>query len=46
MHRLPAAEDSLNVADHLHIDKEIDTGEMLTDDSILDPLLRLDQPTT
>ena len=35
-HRLPAAEDRMNAADYLNIDREIDTGEMLTDDSILD----------
>ena len=36
LHRLPAAEDRMNAADYLNIDREIDTGEMLTDDSILD----------
>ena len=36
LHRLPAAEDRMNAADYLNIEKEIDTGEMLTDDSILD----------
>ena len=33
---MPAAENRRNAADYLNTDREIDTGEMLTDDNILD----------
>ena len=36
LHWLPAAENRMNAADYLNIDREIDAGEMLTEDSILD----------
>ena len=36
LHKLPAAEDRMNAADYPNINKEIDTCEMLTDNSILD----------
>ena len=36
LHRLPAAKDRMNAADYLNIDRQSDTGEMLTNNSILD----------
>ena len=44
LHRLPAAEDRMNAADYLNINREIDTVEMLTTASWIS-LLRLDQMT-
>ena len=36
LQRMPAAEDRLDAADYVNVDRDIETGEMLTDDNILD----------
>ena len=36
LQRLPATEDRMNAAEYINVDREIDTGETLSDDSILD----------